>query len=99
MKRLSLALLLLAAPAHAMTIVPTWDASVTSNANKVGIEAAVDTAMAAYTSVFTNPVTVNINVGWGEVGGVTMPGNYAGQGQHAQETLIAWYSNNGGSTA
>ena len=29
----------------------------------------------------------------------SLPGNYAGQGQHAQDTLIAWYSNNGGTTA
>ena len=78
-----LALLLLAAPAHAMTIVPTWDASVTGNPNATAIETAVATAMTAYTSVFTNPVTVNINVGWGEVGGVTMPGNYAGQSEES----------------
>ena len=40
--------------------------------------AAFNTAAAAYTSAFTNPVTVNIKVGWGEVGGQIMPSNSSG---------------------
>ena len=68
-------------PAQAFTVNAIFDSSVTSAANAATIEAAFNTAAAVYTSAFGNPVTVNIQVGWGEVGGTPLPSNYAAASQ------------------
>ena len=48
----------------------TWDASV-ANA-PAGYKAAVQAAVAFFEQTFTDPVTVNIAFGWGEVGGQSL---------------------------
>ena len=58
--------------AHALTIKPTYDSSVTGSAFAGQIETAFAAAAAVFQNAFTNPVTVNIHVGWGEVGGVAI---------------------------
>jgi hypothetical protein len=56
----------------ALTIVPTWDSSVTSSPEATQIEAAVSAAIQFLEASFTNNVTLNIDVGWGEVDGDTI---------------------------
>jgi len=43
-----------------LTIVPTFDSTITSDSNAVAIENAINTAIAAYSARFTTPITVNI---------------------------------------
>ena len=62
----------LSATSYALTIKPTYDSSVTGSAFAGQIESAFSAAAAVFQTAFTNPVTVNINVGWGEVGGVAI---------------------------
>ncbi len=69
------------APARAFTVNAVFDSSVTSAANATTIEAAFNTAAAVYTRAFGNPVTVNIQIGWGEVGGTPLPSNFAAASQ------------------
>ena len=59
-----------------MNINITWDASVTSLAAPliVEFENAVDYVVDLYDHLFTNSVTINIDVGWGEVGGAPLGG-------------------------
>ncbi len=64
-----------------MIINASFDSSVTSLSNAATIEAAFNTAAAIYMSTFSNPVTVNVKVGWGEVGGTTLASNAAGGSQ------------------
>ena len=45
----------------------TYDSSVSSA--PAGFTAAIADVVNYYTSVFSDPVTINIDVGWGEVGG------------------------------
>jgi hypothetical protein len=53
--------LMLGAPAWAnMVITPTFDSSITGDANHVAIEATINAAIAIYQNVFTDPITVNI---------------------------------------
>jgi len=54
-----------------MQINVTWDTSVTSLASPLmtEFESAVSYAVNLYDQMFTNPVTINIDVGWGEVDG------------------------------
>jgi hypothetical protein len=56
-------------PARAITIKPTFDASITSRANAATIETAFDAAAAQIDKDFANPATVNITVSWGTAGG------------------------------
>jgi hypothetical protein len=55
-----------------------WDASVQSAANWSAIEHAVISAAQIYTSHFATHALLNIEVGFGEVGGYTLPDNYLG---------------------
>lgn len=48
-----------ASQSHALTIIPTFDSSITGAANAAAIESSINSAVQFY-SVFTNPVTVNI---------------------------------------
>jgi hypothetical protein len=61
---LSLAFLILSWPAHAMVINVTYDSSVTSQPNAVQIEAAYGVVTQALQTLYTNPITININVFW-----------------------------------
>ena len=49
-------------PARALTIVPTFDSSVTSATNAAQIEAAFNYAAQQLDNAFSNPITLNINV-------------------------------------
>src|SRR5262249_53022882 len=46
--------------AHALTIIPTFDSTVTSNPNAAAVQADVQTAINFYQSTFTAPVTVQM---------------------------------------
>jgi len=52
-----------------MQIDLVFDSSVTNNANASQIEAALTYVANLYDQMFTNSITITINVGWGEVGG------------------------------
>src|SRR5262249_24196445 len=52
----------------------TYNASVA--AAPAGLKTAVDAAVQYFESVLTAPITVNINVGWGEVGGQPLDDAY-----------------------
>ena len=78
-----------AAPAHALTITPIFDSSVTSLANASVIEAAFQTVANDYASSFVNPAKININVSWGSVAGQALPGNAVGA---SQSSLYGYYN-------
>lgn len=69
---------LVAAPAAALTITPVWDSSITALANASTVENAFSAVLADYNSALSAPVTVYINVGWGEVRGTALPTNAVG---------------------
>jgi hypothetical protein len=75
---LSLLLANLPVAAQALTIHPIYDSSITALSNAATVEAAFMAAAAAYSSVMLNPVTVNINVSWGSVGGQVLGGGSIG---------------------
>lgn len=56
-----------ALPAQALTFNTTYAASVTSSPYSAQIQSAFGAAASTYASMFVNPVTVNIQVGWGEL--------------------------------
>jgi PEP-CTERM motif len=64
-------LIALGSSAQALVINPIYDASV--NSAPAGFKTAFQSAMAFYQSTFTDPITISINVGWGEVGGTPLP--------------------------
>ncbi len=51
------------------TINVTYDSSVTDSGNAAAIEGAVAAAVQFLESTFTNPITLNIDVGYGEING------------------------------
>ena len=65
---LALVILVLALPVQAFIINPTYDSSVTSLANAAQVEAAFGVAVDMLTNQFTNAITVNIGVYWGNTG-------------------------------
>ena len=69
---------LAAAPAQAITIIPTFDSSITSLSNASAVEAAFNTVAHDYAVSFANPVTVNVTVSWGSVGGQSLPSTAVG---------------------
>lgn len=54
-------------PAQALNINTTYASSVASSPYAAQIQAGFQAAANVYQSMFTNPVTVNIQVGWGEL--------------------------------
>ncbi|MGH7939702.1 MAG: NF038122 family metalloprotease [Limisphaerales bacterium] len=64
----AVALTVLPSPARAMVINVTYDSSVTSQANAAQIEAAYNLVVANFETLYTNPITVNITVNWGQSG-------------------------------
>jgi len=56
-------------PNQGLSINVTYDSSVTTASNAAAIEGAVATAVQFYESTFTNPITLNIDVGFGEIDG------------------------------
>jgi hypothetical protein len=59
-----------------MTINVTWDASVASAPAE--FKTAVQDVANNITARYSDPITLNITVGWGEVSGYALPGNAAG---------------------
>lgn len=67
-----------AGAAQALIINPVYDRSVTSLANAAQIEGAFNAVARDYASSFANPVTVNVGVSWGSVGGQSLPSTAVG---------------------
>ncbi len=79
----------------------TWDSSV-ANA-PAAFKSVVESVVQFYESEFSNPVTLNINVGWGEVGGSPLQGAL-GQSECFLESfsysqIVAALTQNAGSSA
>jgi hypothetical protein len=64
---LGTAICIATAPASALTINTTYSDSVNTSANAAVIKSAFQGAVNVYQNMFVNPVTVNIQVGWGEI--------------------------------
>jgi hypothetical protein len=62
-----------------MQINVTWDTSVLTASAATQIESAVDYVVNLFDSLFTNPITINIDVGWGEVAGQSLVSNALGE--------------------
>ena len=70
--------LILSAPVFALTIIPTFDSTITSAANAQDIENCVNSAVAIYSQLFTNNVTVQILFRYSDK---TVQGNTFGLGR------------------
>lgn len=57
----AVALALAAPPARALTIVPTFDTSITGNANAAQIEGSINGAISAIDALYTNAITVPVD--------------------------------------
>jgi hypothetical protein len=55
-------------PARALIINPIYDTTVTTNVNAAQFEASFAVAVQSLEELFTNPITININVYWGTNG-------------------------------
>lgn len=62
----------LAGQAHALTFTVTWDSSVGGAPS--GFQTAFQNAISFYETSFSNPININLNVGWGEVNNQTITG-------------------------
>ena len=67
----------LSAQAHALTFNVTYDSSVSSA--PLGFQSAFQDAINFYQTSFSNPITINLNVGWGEVNGSTIGSGALGE--------------------
>lgn len=89
-----LALILLASPASALTINPTWDTSVTSGPQSAQFQGAVNKAIAYLQGNYFNPVTVNIKFGFGAINGVpcsSLGTSYTyWNGGYTPSQMLAW---------
>jgi hypothetical protein len=65
-------------PAEALVIDATYDPSISSAS--AGFTSAFRDAVDYFASTFSNPITVNIDVGWGKVGGGTIALGALGEG-------------------
>ena len=63
-----LLLALLPLPSRALIISPTYDASVTGSTNSAQIQSGFNAAIQIIQNLFTNNITINITVYWGNVG-------------------------------
>src|SRR5512143_1388786 len=63
---------LLANPSYALTFNVTYDSSVGSA--PAGFQSAFQNAIGFYEASFSNPITINLNVGWGTLSGQTFTG-------------------------
>src|SRR3974390_883478 len=55
-----------------MIINISYDSSITSSTYAVNIELAIQTAVDFYEQTFSNPITINIDFGYGEVNGTAI---------------------------
>jgi hypothetical protein len=79
------AVLVTTGSARALVIDATYDSSV--NGAPAGVKTAFQDAVSYIDSTFTNPITVNINVGWGEIAGSSISAGALGE----SETYLAGY--------
>ena len=77
---------LLVSPAYALTFNVSYDSSVTSASNATSIENAFNDAISFYQNTFTNNATINLSVGWGEVGGTTIGSGALGESSFSETT-------------
>jgi len=68
----------LSGAARAVVIHPVYDSSITSLANASQVEAAFNAVAQDYSSSLAAPVTVNVGVSWGSVGGQSLPASAVG---------------------
>jgi hypothetical protein len=68
----------MAAPSQALTILPTYDTSITGLASASAIMTAFNAVAADYAKSFTNPAKVYVNVSWGSVAGQALPSSAVG---------------------
>jgi hypothetical protein len=68
--------------AHALSFDLTFDSS--TAAAPAGFFTAFNSAIQFYQTNFTDPITINLQVGWGEVNGVTLSPGFLGESQAAQ---------------
>ena len=67
-------LLAIPLPARALTFNVTYDPSVASA--PAGFTSAFSNALQAFTNAYSDPIQINLSVGWGEVAGSSLaPGN------------------------
>lgn len=78
-------------PAQALVIDTTFDSSVTSLSNASTVEGYFNAVTSIYQTLFKDPVTVNITVSWGSVGGVALPSNAIGA---SLDPLYGYYTYN-----
>jgi hypothetical protein len=69
----------LAGSAHALTIRTTFGPSITRLSDVGAVESAFDAVTAEYDRLLTSPVTINVDVSWGEVDGFAMAPNALGE--------------------
>jgi len=62
-----------------MQINVTWDTSVLTSPLVASIEGAINYVVNQFENLFTNPITINIDVGWGEVAGQSLVSNALGE--------------------
>jgi len=74
-----------------MIIDITYDASVATNPQEAAFKATVAGVAAFFESEFSNPITINWDVGWGEVDGHRIP-NYGGAESYSNYTSQYTYS-------
>ncbi len=67
--------------AQALSFNVTYDSSV--NSAPAGFKTAFQDAVNYYDSTFANPITIDLNVGWGEVGGSGLSSNALGESKIA----------------
>ncbi|HZL00213.1 MAG TPA: NF038122 family metalloprotease, partial [Caulobacteraceae bacterium] len=72
-----------------MNINIIYDASVATNPQEAAFKATVAGVAAFFDSEFSNPITINWDVGWGEVNGSPIPG---GAGAESQSNYTNQYS-------
>ncbi len=77
---------LLVMPSAAMTIKVTYDSSVTSSPYSAQIQSTVNYVVQFFETTYTNPVTVNIHVGWGEANGAALSSGTLGQSYFVLDT-------------
>ena len=77
-------------PAHALVINTTFDNTITALANASQVESAFNIAAAVYAKAFTNPVTVNITVSWGQIAGTALPANAIGASADPLKTSVSY---------
>jgi hypothetical protein len=69
-------------PSAGLQIIPTFDATITSDPNAAAIEGAINQAIANITSKFMDPITVNIT--FQKSGGLGQSSTYFATGSYAQ---------------